>query len=150
VFFLGPFFWIVTTSLKGNEDFLRSRRCGSRGAVAQALRRLVHALERGAVLHEQPGALDAQHDFRAGRQPAHGVFDRRWRFGVGPVDLPARAAHAAGHRPHHPIYIVYKLLGITNNYLALVVIYTVLYIPFSVWLLVGFLRDFPVRSRRRR
>ena len=21
VFFLGPFFWIVTTSLKGNEDF---------------------------------------------------------------------------------------------------------------------------------
>src|SRR5207244_11255084 len=29
VFFLGPFFWIVTTSLKGNEDFSPSRPCGS-------------------------------------------------------------------------------------------------------------------------
>jgi multiple sugar transport system permease protein len=69
----------------------------------------------------------------------------RWRFGGGLLSifllvlrmLPAIALII-------PIYIVYKLLGITNNYLALVVIYTVLYIPFSVWLLVGFLRDFPV------
>jgi multiple sugar transport system permease protein len=69
----------------------------------------------------------------------------RWRFGGGFLSifllvlrmLPAIALII-------PIYIVYKMLGITNNYLALVVIYTVLYIPFAVWLLVGFLRDFPV------
>src|SRR6266571_4891183 len=69
----------------------------------------------------------------------------RWRFGGGVFStfllvlrmLPAIALII-------PIYIVYKLLGMTNNYLGLVVVYTVLYIPFAVWLLVGFLRDFPV------
>ncbi len=43
-----------------------------------------------------------------------------------------------------PLYIIYKALGLTNSYLGLVIVYTVLYIPFAVWLLVGFLRDFPV------
>ena len=39
---------------------------------------------------------------------------------------------------------LYKALGLTNSYLGLVIVYTVVYIPFAVWLLVGFLRDFPV------
>src|SRR5204862_6233848 len=41
-------------------------------------------------------------------------------------------------------YIMYKMMGLTNSYLGLVALYTVVYIPFAVWLLVGFLRDFPV------
>src|SRR5207249_4739250 len=43
-----------------------------------------------------------------------------------------------------PVYIMFKLLGLTNSYLGLVMLYTVVYIPFAVWLLVGFLRDFPI------
>jgi multiple sugar transport system permease protein len=43
-----------------------------------------------------------------------------------------------------PLYIMYKALGLTNSYFGLVIAYTVLYIPFAVWLLVGFLRDFPI------
>ena len=69
----------------------------------------------------------------------------RWRFGGGLLStlllvlrmLPAIALII-------PVYIMYKLLGLTNSYLGLVMLYTVVYIPFAVWLLVGFLRDFPV------
>ena len=69
----------------------------------------------------------------------------RWRFGGGLLGtlllvlrmLPAIALII-------PIYITYKLFGLTNSYAGLVIIYTVIYIPFAVWLLVGFLRDFPV------
>src|SRR5207249_12187528 len=43
-----------------------------------------------------------------------------------------------------PIYIMYKMLGLTHSYLGLAAVYTVVYIPFAVWLLAGFLRDFPV------
>ena len=43
-----------------------------------------------------------------------------------------------------PLYIMYKTLGLTNSYFGLVTVYTVVYIPFAVWLLVGFLRDFPL------
>ena len=43
-----------------------------------------------------------------------------------------------------PVYLMYRTLGLTNTYLGLIIIYTVTYVPFAVWLLVGFLRDFPV------
>ena len=69
----------------------------------------------------------------------------RWRFGGGLLStvllvlrmLPAIALII-------PIYIMYKMLGLTNSYLGLVLVYTVLYVPFAVWLLVGFLREFPM------
>jgi multiple sugar transport system permease protein len=68
----------------------------------------------------------------------------RWRFGGGFLSLlllvlrmlPAIALII-------PLYIMYKQLGLTNSYFGLVIVYTVLYVPFAVWLLVGFLRDFP-------
>jgi len=69
----------------------------------------------------------------------------RWRFGGNLLSvfllvlrmLPAIALII-------PLYIMYKMLGLTNSYAGLIIAYTVLYIPFAVWLLVGFLRDFPV------
>jgi multiple sugar transport system permease protein len=145
VFFLGPFFWIVTTSLKGNEDYfafppvwipaepslkhyaaLFTRSSGARyftNSLVTATLSMVAAL---AVSVPTAYAI------------------ARWRFGGGFLSvlllilrmLPAIALII-------PIYITYKLLGLTNSYLGLVIIYTVVYIPFAVWLLVGFLRDFP-------
>jgi multiple sugar transport system permease protein len=69
----------------------------------------------------------------------------RWRFGGGALStlllvlrmLPAIALII-------PVYLMYRLLGLTNSYFGLILVYTVVYIPFAVWLLVGFLRDFPV------
>src|SRR5205814_640048 len=60
----------------------------------------------------------------------------RWKFGGGLLSilllvlrmLPSIALII-------PIYIMYKMLGLTNSYLGLVLVYTVVYVPFAVWLL---------------
>jgi multiple sugar transport system permease protein len=146
VFFLGPFFWIVTTSLKGNEDFfayppvwipsepslshyvgLFTRSSGARYFMNSLTISSLSML--AALVVSLPTAYSIA----------------RWRFGGGFLSafllvlrmLPAIALII-------PIYIMYKLFGLTNNYLGLVILYTVVYIPFAVWLLVGFLRDFPI------
>jgi multiple sugar transport system permease protein len=146
VFFLAPFFWIVTTSLKGNEDFfafppawipsepslahyvgLFTRASGLRYFLNSLLISSLSML--AALLVSLPTAYSIA----------------RWRFGGGLLSafllvlrmLPAIALII-------PIYVMYRALGLTNSYLGLVLVYTVVYIPFAVWLLVGFLRDFPI------
>jgi multiple sugar transport system permease protein len=146
VFFLGPFFWILTTSVKANEDYfayppvwvpadaslkhyaaLFSRSSGARYFTNSLVISTLSML--AALLVSLPTAYSIA----------------RWRFGGGFLSmvllvlrmLPAIALII-------PLYIMYKLLGLTNSYLGLVIVYTVLYVPFAVWLLVGFLRDFPV------
>jgi multiple sugar transport system permease protein len=145
-FFLAPFVWIVTTSLKGNEDYfayppvwippepslkhyvaLFTRSSGARyftnSMVISSLSMLA------ALVVSLPTAYSIA----------------RWRFGGGVLStlllvlrmLPAIALII-------PVYLMYRTLGLTNSYLGLVMLYTVVYIPFAVWLLVGFLRDFPV------
>ncbi len=51
VFFLGPFFWIVTTSLKGNDDFFAYPPVWIPDrALAGPLRQAVHQLQRAPLL----------------------------------------------------------------------------------------------------
>ena len=146
VFFLGPFFWIVTTSLKGNEDFfayppvwipsppslrhyagLFTRSSGARYFTNSMV---ISTLSMAAAL-------------AVSLPTAYAIA--RWRFGGGFLSvlllilrmLPAIALII-------PIYIMYKMFGLTNSYFGLIIIYTVVYIPFAVWLLVGFIRDFPI------
>jgi multiple sugar transport system permease protein len=146
IFFLGPFFWILTTSVKANEDYfayppvwvpadaslkhyaaLFTRSSGARYFTNSLMISTLSML--AALLVSLPTAYSIA----------------RWRFGGGFLSLvllvlrmlPAIALII-------PLYIMYKLLGLTNSYLGLVLVYTVLYVPFAVWLLVGFLRDFPV------
>ena len=146
VFFLGPFFWIVTTSLKGNEDFfayppvwipsdpslthyigLFTRSSGLRYFINSLVVSSLSML--AALVVSLPTAYSIA----------------RWRFGgrlLSTVLLVLRML--PGIALIIPIYLMYKAFGLTNNYLGLVMLYTVVYIPFAVWLLVGFLRDFPV------
>jgi multiple sugar transport system permease protein len=146
IFFLGPFFWILTTSVKANEDYfayppvwvpadaslkhyaaLFTRSSGARYFTNSLMISTLSML--AALLVSLPTAYSIA----------------RWRFGGGFLSLvllvlrmlPAIALII-------PLYIMYKLLGLTNSYMGLVIVYTVLYVPFAVWLLVGFLRDFPV------
>jgi multiple sugar transport system permease protein len=146
IFFLGPFFWILTTSVKANEDYfayppvwvpadaslkhyaaLFTRSSGARYFTNSLMISTLSML--AALVVSLPTAYSIA----------------RWRFGGGFLSLvllvlrmlPAIALII-------PLYIMYKLLGLTNSYLGLVLVYTVLYVPFAVWLLVGFLRDFPV------
>lgn len=146
IFFLGPFFWILTTSVKANEDYfayppvwvpadaslkhyaaLFTRSSGARYFTNSLMISTLSML--AALVVSLPTAYSIA----------------RWRFGGGFLSLlllvlrmlPAIALII-------PLYIMYKLLGLTNSYMGLVLVYTVLYVPFAVWLLVGFLRDFPV------
>jgi multiple sugar transport system permease protein len=146
VFFLGPFFWIVTTSLKGNSDFFAFppvwiphdpslTHYAGLFTRASGLRYFLNSLIISSM--SMAAALVVS------LPTAYAIA--RWRFGGGLLGtfllvlrmLPAIALII-------PVYLMYKQLGLTNSYLGLVMLYTVVYIPFAVWLLVGFLRDFPV------
>jgi multiple sugar transport system permease protein len=146
VFFLGPFFWIVTTSLKGNEDFFAFPPVWipAEPSLAHYVRLFTHSS--GLRYFGNSLLLSTLSMFAAlvvSLPTAYSIA--RWRFGGGFLSilllvlrmLPAIALII-------PVYLMYKVLGLTNSYLGLVIIYTVVYIPFAVWLMVGFLRDFPI------
>jgi multiple sugar transport system permease protein len=146
VFFLGPFVWIVTTSLKGNEDFFSFPPVW----IPQdpSLSHYVGLFTRSSGLRYFTNSLAISTlsmlaALAVSLPTAYSIA--RFRFGGGLLSLfllvlrmlPAIALVI-------PLYILYRVLGLTNTYLGLVIVYTVLYIPFAVWLLVGFLREFPV------
>jgi multiple sugar transport system permease protein len=146
VFFLGPFFWIVTTSLKGNEDFFTFPPVWI--PSEPSLSHYVALFTRSSGLRYFLNSLTVSTlsmlaALAVSLPTAYSIA--RWRFGGGMLStlllvlrmLPAIALII-------PVYLMYKVFGLTNSYLGLVIIYTVVYIPFAVWLLVGFLRDFPV------
>jgi len=146
VFFLGPFFWILTTSLKGNEDYFAFPPVWI--PPEPSLKHYVALFTRSSGARYFTNSLTISSmsmvaALAVSLPTAYAIA--RWRFGGGFLStfllvlrmLPAIALII-------PIYIMYKALGMTNSYFGLVTVYTVLYIPFAVWLLVGFLRDFPV------
>jgi multiple sugar transport system permease protein len=146
VFFLGPFFWIVTTSLKANNDYFAFPPVWipDQPSLAHYVRLFTNSsgfryFSNSLVI----STLSMAAAIIVSLPTAYAIA--RWRFGGGLLStlllvlrmLPAIALII-------PLYIMYKALGLTNSYLGLVIAYTVLYIPFAVWLLVGFLRDFPI------
>jgi multiple sugar transport system permease protein len=146
VFFLGPFFWIVTTSLKGNEDFFSfpPRWIPLEPSLLHYERLFTKAS--GLRYFSNSLLVSTLSMFAAlvvSLPTAYSIA--RWRFGGGVLStvllvlrmLPAIALII-------PVYLMYRAFGLTNSYLGLILLYTVVYIPFAVWLLVGFLRDFPV------
>jgi multiple sugar transport system permease protein len=146
LFFLGPFFWIVTTSLKGNEDFFSfpPRWIPSEPSLAHYERLFTKASGLRYFLNSLVvSSLSMGAALVVSLPTAYSIA--RWRFGGGLLSnvllvlrmLPAIALII-------PVYLMYKALGMTNTYFGLVILYTVVYIPFAVWLLVGFVRDFPV------
>ena len=137
VFFLGPFFWILTTSLKGNEDFFAYPPVWI--PSDPSLTHYIALFTRSSGLRYFLNSLviSSLSMFAAlvvSLPTAYSIA--RWRFGGGLLStvllvlrmLPAIALII-------PIYIMYKAFGLTNSYLGLVLLYTVVYIPFAVWLL---------------
>jgi len=146
VFFLGPFFWILTTSLKGNEDFFAYPPVWIPSDPSLTHYAALFTRSSGARYFTNSLVISSLSMFAALAVSLPTAYSiARWRFGGGFLRtlllvvrmLPAIALII-------PIYIMYKMMGLTNSYLGLVALYTVVYIPFAVWLLVGFLRDFPV------
>jgi multiple sugar transport system permease protein len=146
IFFLGPFFWILTTSVKANEDYFAYPPVWVPADASLKHYAALFTRSSGARYFTNSLTISTLSMLAAlvvSLPTAYSIA--RWRFGGGFLSLlllvlrmlPAIALII-------PLYIMYKLLGLTNSYMGLVLVYTVLYVPFAVWLLVGFLRDFPV------
>jgi multiple sugar transport system permease protein len=145
MFFLMPFVWILTTSLKGNEDYFTfppvwipeepSLRhyyglfTRGNGGLYLYNSLMISGLSMFAALFFSVPTAYSIARFR---------FGGSWftNFLLLLRTLPAIALVI-------PIYVIYRQIGFTNNYFGLILLYTVFYIPFAVWLLIGFIRDVP-------
>jgi multiple sugar transport system permease protein len=144
-FFLFPFVWIVTTSLKGNEDYFSFPPVWipSEPSLVHYYRLFTHGngwlyLKNSLVI----STLSMLAALVFSVPTAYSIA--RFRFGGSMFSnfllllrtMPAIALVL-------PIYVLYSNLGITNTYFGLILLYTVFYIPFAVWLMIGFIRDVP-------
>ena len=145
IFFLFPFVWIVTTSLKGNEDYFSFPPVWipSEPSLVHYHRLFTHGngwlyLKNSLII----STLSMLAALLFSVPTAYSIA--RFRFGGSMFSnfllllrtMPAIALVL-------PIYVLYSKLGLTNNYLGLILLYTVFYIPFAVWLMIGFIRDVP-------
>ncbi len=146
IFFLFPFIWIVTTSLKGNEDYFTFPPVWipTEPSLAHYERLFTHG--NGWLYFKNSLAISSLSMVAALAFSVPTAYSiARFRFGGSLFSnfllllrtMPAIALVI-------PIYVLYSRLGITNNYFGLILLYTVFYIPFAVWLLIGFIRDVPV------
>jgi len=146
IFFLFPFIWIVTTSLKGNEDYFTFPPVWipTEPSLAHYERLFTHG--NGWLYFKNSLAISSLSMVAALAFSVPTAYSiARFRFGGSLFSnfllllrtMPAIALVI-------PIYVLYSKLGITNNYFGLILLYTVFYIPFAVWLLIGFIRDVPV------
>jgi multiple sugar transport system permease protein len=145
MFFLMPFVWILTTSLKGNEDYFSFPPVWI--PEEPSLRHYYGLFTRGngGLYLYNSVMISGLSMFAAlffSVPTAYSIA--RFRFGGSWFTnfllllrtLPASALVI-------PIYVIYRQIGFTNNYFGLILLYTVFYIPFAVWLLIGFIRDVP-------
>jgi multiple sugar transport system permease protein len=144
-FFLFPFAWILTTSLKGNEDYFTFPPVWipTEPSLAHYYRLFTHGsgwlyFKNSLII----SLLSMASALLFSVPTAYSIA--RFRFGGSLFSnfllllrtMPAIALVI-------PIYVLYSKVGFVNNYLGLILLYTVFYIPFAVWLMIGFLRDVP-------
>jgi multiple sugar transport system permease protein len=62
---------------------------------------------------------------------------------AGPAFLHPVDAHAAAHRRRHPMFLMYRTVGMTDTHIGLIILYTAFNLSFSVWLMKGFMDEIP-------
>jgi multiple sugar transport system permease protein len=145
-FFLMPFLWILSTSLKGNEDYFTFPPVWFPAEPSLKHYYGLFTQANGWLYLRNSLAISSLSMFAAlffSIPTAYSVA--RFRFGGSMFSnfllllrtMPAIALVI-------PIYVIYRQIGFTNNYFGLILLYTVFYIPFAVWLLIGFIRDVPL------
>jgi multiple sugar transport system permease protein len=146
LFFLMPFAWILTTSLKGNEDYFSYPPVWIPPEPSLTHYQSLFTRGNGWLYFKNSLAISTMSMFVAlcfSVPTAYSIA--RFRFGGSLFSnfllllrtMPAIALVL-------PIYVLYSKLGLTNHYFGLILLYTVFYIPFAVWLLIGFIRDVPL------
>jgi len=145
VFFLFPFLWILTTSLKGNEDYFSFPPVWLPTHPSLVHYYGLFTRGNGWLYFKNSLSISTLSMLAAlcfSVPTAYSIA--RFRFG-GKLftnfllllrTMPAIALVI-------PIYVLYRQLGLINHYFGLILLYTVFYIPFAVWLMIGFIRDVP-------
>jgi multiple sugar transport system permease protein len=144
-FFLMPFLWILTTSLKGGEDYFTFPPVWIPTEPSLLHYEGLFTRGNGGLYFKNSLMISGLSMFAAlffSVPTAYSIA--RFRFGGAWFTnfllllrtMPAIALVI-------PIYVLYRQVGFTNNYFGLILLYTVFYIPFAVWLLIGFIRDVP-------
>ena len=145
LFFLMPFAWMLATSLKGNEDYFSFPPVWIPTEPSLIHYQGLFTRGNGGLYFYNSIMISGLSMFAAlffSVPTAYSIA--RFRFGgtwftnflLLLRTLPAIALVI-------PIYVIYRQIGFTNNYFGLILLYTVFYIPFAVWLLIGFIRDVP-------
>jgi multiple sugar transport system permease protein len=145
LFFLMPFAWILTTSLKGNEDYFSYPPVWIPSEPSLVHYQALFTRGNGWPYFRNSLVISSLSMLSAiffSLPTAYSIA--RFRFGGSLFSnfllllrtMPAIALVI-------PIYVIYTKVGFTNNYFGLILLYTVLYIPFAVWLMIGFIRDVP-------
>jgi multiple sugar transport system permease protein len=146
IFFLFPFAWILTTSLKGGEDYFTFPPVWIPTDPSLVHYQGLFTRGNGWLYFKNSLAIASMSMFAAlffSVPTAYSIA--RFRFGGTLFSnfllllrtMPAIALVI-------PIYVLYSKLGMTNTYIGLVLLNAVFYIPFAVWLMIGFIRDVPV------
>jgi multiple sugar transport system permease protein len=145
LFFLMPFAWILVTSLKGNEDYFSYPPVWIPSEPSLVHYQALFTRGNGWPYFRNSLVISSLSMLSAlffSLPTAYSIA--RFRFGGSLFSnfllllrtMPAIALVI-------PIYVIYTKVGFTNNYFGLILLYTVLYIPFAVWLMIGFIRDVP-------
>ena len=122
VFFLGPFFWILTTSLKGNDDFFSfpPKWIPEHPSLTHYSRLFTRSS--GLRYFTNSMVVSTLSMFAALAVSLPTAYSiARWRFGgslLSTVLLVLRMLPAIALII--PIYVMYKTFGLTNSYLGLI------------------------------
>jgi multiple sugar transport system permease protein len=146
IFFLFPFAWILTTSLKGGEDYFTFPPVWIPTDPSLVHYHGLFTRGNGWLYFKNSLVISSLSMFGAlffSVPTAYSVA--RFRFGGTMFSnfllllrtMPAIALVI-------PIYVLYSKLALTNTYIGLVLLNAVFYIPFAVWLMIGFIRDVPI------
>lgn len=145
VWTLYPFGWVVVSSLKPPVEEFSPTWTGFR----PTLESFVDVLQQGEFLRALANsvlvtAFSILLSLLIGAPTAYGLarFDYKFKRGALIFVLLARMTPPVVLAV--PFFLLARLLGVSNTYLALILMGTFLSVPFVVWMMRGFIAEIPV------
>jgi multiple sugar transport system permease protein len=144
VLFLFPFFWIVSSSLKGRGEFFTRPPVWLPAHLDWS--NYPDSLRRGAMKGLTDSFIIAFSSMVVslllGVPAAYAIA----RFQVGRQNLAFWILSIRMFPPIAtilPLFVLFRFVGLVDSYAGLVLSYTVFNLPFAIWILKGFIEDLP-------
>ena len=141
-----PFAWMLLSSIKTLPELYTVPP----GVVAESAD--FAELREGPVQLQYPAILHQQHDHHGRIDDPRARSGGSRRIWVRAVPLPGQRIFQASILVGQllptatiivPLYIVLGHLHLVNTYLGLILVYLILTLPLSVWMLIGYFRAIP-------